>query len=381
MNCNCSGATVKFSDINLDNGKRADPWSTSTAVRIGDLDVANAYISGTGFYVPPRVVTNDDLVNHYGIGTDHEWIVQRTGIEARRFAEEGVGTSELAEHATRAALESAGLVATDLDMILFATLSPEYAFPGSGVLLQRRLGVAEAETPRLIPAMDIRNQCSGFLYGLCTANAMVRSGAAKHVLLVGAETHSAALDLTTRGRTVSSLFGDGAGAVVVSATEEDRGIRGVHLGADGRHAEVLCQKVWDITKRPFIPLDEEGRGRVEPEHMWAHMDGRKVFRAAVMAMSGALIEACQHAGVELAEVDLFVFHQANLRINQYVAEQLGIPGDKTVHNIQRYGNTTAATIPILLAEAEASGRLKPGMTVALAAFGSGFTWGSALIRW
>ncbi len=343
--------------------------------------MANAYISGTGFYVPPQVVTNDDLVKKYGIETSHEWIVQRTGIEERRFAAEGVGTAELGEHAARAALAAAGLQATDIDMILFATLSPNYAFPGSGVLLQRRLGVAEGDNPRLIPAMDIRNQCSGFLYGLYTANAMVRSGAAKHVLLVGAETHSAALDLTTRGRTVSSLFGDGAGAVVVSATDEERGIQGVHLGADGRHAEVLCQKVWDITKRPFVPLDDEGRGLVEPDHLWAQMDGRKVFRHAVMAMSGALVDACTHASLELGDIDLFVFHQANLRINQYLADQLGIPPEKAVHNIQRYGNTTAATIPILLAESVASGKLKPGMTVGLAAFGSGFTWGSSIIKW
>lgn len=343
--------------------------------------MAHAYISGTGFYVPPKVVTNDELVEKYGIGTSNEWIVQRTGIEARRFAEEGVGTAELGEHAARKALEAAGIEATELDMILFATLSPDYAFPGSGVLLQRRLGVAEAKTPRLVPAMDIRNQCSGFLYGLATANAMVRSGAAKHVLLVGAETHSAALDLTTRGRTVSSLFGDGAGAVVVSATDEDRGIRGVHLGSDGRHAEVLCQKVWDISRRPFIPVDEDGRGRVEPEYMWAQMDGRKVFRHAVMAMSGTLIDACRHAEIEVADVDLFFFHQANLRINQFLAEQLKIPAEKALHNIQRYGNTTAATIPILMAEAVESGKLKPGMKVALAAFGSGFTWGSSVIHW
>ncbi len=340
-----------------------------------------AYISGTGFNVPPRRVTNQDLVDVYGIETSHEWIVQRTGIESRHFSAEGVGTAELAEPAARAALERAGLRATDLDMIVFATLSPDYAFPGSGVLLQRRLGVAEAETPKFVPALDIRNQCSGFLYGLQTASAMVKSGAARHVLVVGAETHSAALDLTTRGRTVSSLFGDAAGAVIVSATDEDRGVRRIVLGADGRHAEVLCQKVWDIKRRPFIPVDEDGRGTVEPEMLWAHMDGRKVFKNAVMMMVGSLMQVCAEEQVEFDDIDLFFFHQANMRINQYVAEQLGLPPEKVPHNIQRYGNTTAATIPTMLAEAVESGSLTPGKKIALVAFGSGFTWGAALVDW
>jgi 3-oxoacyl-[acyl-carrier-protein] synthase-3 len=342
--------------------------------------VSGARITGTGFYVPPRVVTNDDLAK-MGIDTTSQWIIQRTGIEERHFAEEGVGTSDLALPAARAAIERAGLSPRDIDLIVFATLSPEMAFPGSGVLLQQKLGMCDGDSPKFCGALDVRNQCSGFLYGLQVASSVVKSGAAKHVLLVGAETHSAAIDLTTAGRTVSTLFGDGAGAVVVSATDEDRGIRGTWLGADGRYAETLCQRVWDIRKRPFIPLDEHGVGQVPPSHMYAQMDGRTVFKHAVEKMCLALMQACWATNTEPSKIDLFFFHQANMRINQYVAGQLGLPDDKVVHNIQRYGNTTAATIPILLAEAERDGRLTPGKRIALVSFGSGFTWGSAIIDW
>ena len=339
----------------------------------------NAYISGTGFYVPPRVVTNDDLVEKYGIDTSHEWILQRTGIEERRFSEEGVATSDLAVEAAREAMKRAGLENKDIDMIVFATLSPDAAFPGTGVYLQQKLGMCdEGHFP---PALDVRNQCSGFLYGLATATSMVQSGAVKNVLLVGAETHSAAMDLTTRGRAVASLFGDGAGAVIVSATDEDRGVRSWHLGADGRYADALCQKVWDIRKRPFMPQNEEGFGQVAPEMMWAQMEGRQVFKNAVERMIGVMMQAFTKEGLTLADIDLFVFHQANLRINQYIQQQIGAPEEKFVSNIQRYGNTTAATIPILLAEAERAGKLQRGMKVAMVAFGSGFTWGCAIADW
>jgi 3-oxoacyl-[acyl-carrier-protein] synthase III len=339
----------------------------------------NAYISGVGFNPAANVVKNDDLRTKYGIETDHEWIEKRTGIHERRFAEEGIGPSDLAVVASEQALAKAGLKATDLDLILFATLSPEMAFPGSGVFLQRKLGLCDAG--KFVPAMDIRNQCSGFLYGLATANAFIRSGTAKHVLVVGGEVHSAALDLTTRGRTVSSLFGDAAGAVVVSATDEDRGIRGTWLGADGRHAEVLCQRVWDMTKRPYMPQDAQGNGISSPEMMWAKMDGKQVFRNAVERMITVLMQACWEHKLTPKDIDLFCFHQANLRINEYIAGQMGLPPEKVISNIQRYGNTTAATIPSLLFEAEQDGRLKPGMKVACVAFGSGFTWGCALIDW
>jgi 3-oxoacyl-[acyl-carrier-protein] synthase-3 len=341
----------------------------------------HAYISGTGFYVPPRVVTNDELAREYHIDTNHDWIVQRTGICARRFAEPGVGTADLAVPAAEAAIANAGLVKTDLDMIILATLSPEHCFPGSGVYLQQKLGLCDGPNAKFVGALDVRNQCSGFLYGLATATAMVRSAGAKHVLVVGAETHSAALDFSTRGRAVASLFGDGAGAVVVSATDEDRGIRSWHLGADGRFADVLSQKVWDIRQRPFIPINAAGIGEVTPAAMWAQMDGKIVFKHAVERMIGVLLEGCMKNGITGENIDLFVFHQANLRINQYIQEHLGIPDSKVVHNIERYGNTTAATIPILLAESVANGRLKRGMKVAMVAFGSGFTWGCAIVDW
>ncbi|MDB4992838.1 MAG: 3-oxoacyl-[acyl-carrier-protein] synthase [Myxococcaceae bacterium] len=343
--------------------------------------MANAYISGTGFYVPPRVVTNDDLAKEYGIDTTNEWIVQRTGIEQRRFAADGVNTSDLALPAARDAIERAGIAATDLDMIVLATLSPDYCFPGTGVHLQRKLGVCDGPKGKFVPALDVRNQCSGFLYALGTATSMVKSGACKHVLVVGAEKHSSALDLSTRGRNVASLFGDGAGAVVVSATDEDRGVRSWHLGADGRFADVLAQKIFDVANREFIPTDANGVGQVTPEMMWAHMDGKVVFKHAIERMMGVLMEACIANGITGQDIDMFFFHQANLRINQYLQNALGIPDEKVFHNIQRYGNTTAATIPILLAEAERAGKLKKGMKVAMVAFGSGFTWGAAIADW
>jgi 3-oxoacyl-[acyl-carrier-protein] synthase III len=339
----------------------------------------NAFISGTGFYAPPRVVSNDALRADYGIDTTHEWIEQRTGIQERHFADEGVGCSDLAVHASEEAIKNAGLEKRDIDLIIFCTLSPDMHFPGSGVFLQKKLGLCDQG--RFIPALDLRNQCSGFLYGLSTAQAMVRAGTYNNVLLVGAEVHSAALDLSTRGRQVASLFGDGAGAVVVSATEEDRGIRTVHLGADGRFAEILCQPIWDISKKPYMPVDANGVGQVTPEMMYARMDGKQVFRHAVERMIGSLMQVMQSQKITLNDIDLFTFHQANLRINQFIQQQIGAPEEKFINNIQRYGNTTAATIPGLLSEAERTGKLKPGMKVAMVAFGSGFTWGAAIVDW
>ncbi|MCB9693896.1 MAG: beta-ketoacyl-ACP synthase 3 [Alphaproteobacteria bacterium] len=340
----------------------------------------SAVISGTGMYVPEKVVTNDDLRTEYGIETDNDWIVRRTGIEARRFAPEGIGSADLALPAAEQAIGRAGLETKDIGMILFATLSPEHCFPGSGVYLQEKLGMPQSG--HFVGALDIRNQCSGFLYGLGTAASMVQAGAVDHVLVVGGETHSAALDLSTRGRTVASLFGDGAGAVVVSASDDPaRGIRTWKLGADGRFADVLAQRVWDVRKRPFIPVDENGVGQVQPEMMWAQMDGKLVFKNAVERMIMALMEVCWKEGITTNDIDLFAFHQANLRINQYVAKQLSIPEEKLLQNIHKFGNTTAATIPTLLAEAEETGRLQKGMKVACVAFGSGFTWGAAIIDW
>jgi 3-oxoacyl-[acyl-carrier-protein] synthase-3 len=233
----------------------------------------------------------------------------------------------------------------------------------------------------LASRLDIRNQCSGFVYGLSVASAMVKTGTHKNVLLVGAETHSAALDFTTRGRQVTTLFGDGAGAVVVSATEEDRGVRGCYLGTDSRHADALHMDIWDVTKRPLFHLDEEGRAVVEPAVLWPQMNGKKVFRHAIERMAETLMRACLDQNVTRDDIDLFFFHQANLRINEYLQKLLGIPDEKEPHNIERYGNTTAATIPIMLAEAVREGRLKRGMKIAIVAFGSGFTWGSSIVDW
>lgn len=343
--------------------------------------MVNAYISGTGSYVPPRVVTNDDLRTQFGIDTTHEWVVQRTGINERRFAEEGVGPVELALEASKQALASANLQPKDIDMILFATLSPQHVFPGSGVFLQRALGMLDGDDPKYVPAMDIRNQCSGFLYSLQTAAAMVQSGIHKHVLVVGAEKHSAALDLTTRGRTVSALFGDGAGAVVVSATEEDRGIRGSWLGADGRFAEELWMPIWDTRRKTFVELDEKGNGVIPPEYLWPQMNGKVVFKHAVEKMIASIFEASFKLGFSMEDIGLWAFHQANKRINDYIAEQLSLPQERVLSNIERYGNTTAATIPLLLDEAVKSGQLKRGTKVACVGFGAGFTWGAAVIDW
>ncbi len=341
--------------------------------------MAQAHFLGTGGFVPERVVTNDDLREVYGIDTDDAWIRTRTGIGERRYADEGTGTADLAAKASRLALASAGLEASDLDLIVLCTLSPDRAFPGSSVYLQALLGLPEAG--HFTACVDVRAQCSGFLYGLAVATGMIRGGIASRVLLVGAEVQSAGLDLSTRGRSVAALFGDGAGAVVLGAGPEGRGVGTVRLGADGRFADQLSQAVWDMRARPFIPVDDEGYGRVAPERLWAHMDGPLVFRHAVERMSAVVLEVLEAEGLQLHEVDWFAFHQANLRVNVAVAERLGLPPERLLHNIQRYGNTTAATIPLLLDEAARDGRIVAGMTVVCASFGSGFTWGGAVLRW
>jgi 3-oxoacyl-[acyl-carrier-protein] synthase-3 len=339
----------------------------------------NAYISGTGFFAPPRVVTNDELRTAYGIDTSDEWIQQRSGIKERRFADQGVSCSDLAVHASEQAIERAGLQKTDIDMIVFCTLSPDQMFPGTGVYLQRKLGLCDLG--RLIPCLDVRNQCSGFLYGLGAAVALIQNGSYRHVLLVGAEVHSSALDLSTRGRAVGVLFGDAAGAVIVSATAEDRGVRGTYLGADGRHADALSMKIWNIGNRPFIPLNADGFGRIDPRVMYPQMEGHVVFKNAVERLLAVLGEGLQKHGLTPNDVDLFCLHQANLRINEFVRDQMGVLAEKVFNNIQRYGNTTAATLPSLLFEAEQSGRLRRGMKVVLAAFGAGFTWGCSIVDW
>lgn len=325
-------------------------------------------ITGMGHHLPDRVVTNDELSRW--METSDEWIVQRTGIRERRWVEGDVGASELAEPASRQALAEAGLTPVDLDLILFATLSPDLFFPGSACLLQARLGIPG------VPAMDIRNQCTGFLYGLATADAFVRAGMARNVLVVGAEVHSSGLDVSTRGRDVAVLFGDGAGAAVVSATDGPSRILGSELHADGRQAEILMVEAPASRLNPRITHQMLDEGRHFPK-----MDGRSVFKHAVERLPEVIRSILARHGAALDDVALLVPHQANLRINEMVVRQLGFPADRVVNNIQKYGNTTAASIPIALHEAVQAGRVRTGDLVLLAGFGAGLTWGATLVRW
>ncbi len=326
-------------------------------------------VLGTGFHVPERIVTNDDLTRL--MDTSDEWIRERTGIVERRWVPEGTTGAAMALRATEAALAEAGLEASDLDAIVLATLSPDHFFPGTGVFLQRELGLDG------IPALDVRTQCTGFVYGLSVADAWIRSGQYRTILLVGVEVQSTGLDLSTRGRDMAVLFGDGAGAVVLQATDEPgRGVLSTHLHADGRQAEILWCDAASSARHPRITADDLEAGRHYPT-----MVGREVFKHAVTRMPEALMEALDRNGLSIEDVDLLIPHQANLRIAEGVRRKLGIPEDRVYNNIQRYGNTTAASIPIALAEAVREGRLERGDLLGLVAFGSGFTWASALIRW
>jgi 3-oxoacyl-[acyl-carrier-protein] synthase-3 len=331
--------------------------------------MARSAILGVGHYVPTRVVTNDDLAKL--MPTSDEWIQQRTGIRERRFIEhDGIGASDLAVPAAKMAVERAGRTLRDVDMILFATLSPDVTFPGSGCYLADKLGLPG------VPAMDIRNQCSGFLYALSVADAWVRVGAYKNILVVGAEVHSTGVEFTERGRDVAVLFGDGAGAALVGPSGSDsRGVLSIALHADGSGAEQLWIPAPASRHMPRITHEMLERGE-----QWPHMNGKQVFRWATEKMPEVADEVLHMAELTVKDVDLFVPHQANMRINQMVAAKLGLPDDKVVHNIDRYGNTTAATIPIGLSESFEAGKLSPGTTVLSAAFGSGFTWAGAVIR-
>ncbi|HEU4406871.1 MAG TPA: beta-ketoacyl-ACP synthase III [Polyangiaceae bacterium] len=324
-------------------------------------------ILGIGHYVPSKVVTNDDLAKV--MNTSDEWIVQRTGIKERRFVEHsGIGASDLAVPATKMALEHAGLGPNDIDAIIFATLSPDHNFPGSGCFLGHKLGLGG------VPALDVRNQCTGFLYGLSVADAWVRAGVYRHVLLVGAEVHSTGIELADRGRDVAVLFGDGAGAAVVGAAPEGRGLKSLRLHADGAGAKELWLEAPASAYNPRLTKEMLDEGKHFPA-----MNGKQVFRWATEKMPEVSRAALEEAKLSPGDVDLFVPHQANLRINQFVGQKLGIPEAKTVTNIEKYGNTTAATIPLGLSEAWREGRCGPGSNVLFAAFGSGFTWGAAVL--
>jgi len=325
-------------------------------------------IVGMGHFLPPRVVKNDELAAF--MATSDEWIVQRTGIRERRWVEGDVGASELGEHAARQALAEAGLEPADIDLVIFATLSPDLNFPGSGCLLGARLGIPG------VAALDIRNQCTGFLYGLATADAYVRSGLAKNVLVVGGEVHSTGLDMSTRGRDVSVLFGDGAGAAVVSLSRSESGLLDHELHADGRYAEILMVEAPASRLNPRLTARMLEEGRHYPK-----MDGKAVFKHAVEKLPEVVHSVLRRNGLQLSDIALLVPHQANMRINELVARNLGLPAERVVHNIQKYGNTTAGSIPIALHEAVLEGRVKPGDLVLLAALGAGLTWGATLMRW
>jgi 3-oxoacyl-[acyl-carrier-protein] synthase-3 len=328
-------------------------------------------IVGAGHYVPERVVTNFDLEKI--MDTSDEWIKERSGIEQRRFATFGVDTvANMGTKASLIAIERAGLKPDDIDFIVFATLSPDYYFPGSGVLVQKELGIKN------VGALDVRDQCCGFIYGLSVADQFIKTGMYKTVLVIGSEIHSNGLDLTTRGRGVGVLFGDGAGAVVLQAeTDPKRGILSSHLHSQGEFADVLCVKApGNFKETKFYPGIMDDIEMITPQ-----MDGQLVFKNAVTRFAEVIKEALVANNVTQDDLNMLVVHQANLRICQFLQKQMRLPDEKIYNNIQKYGNTTAATIPIILSELWEQNRLKPNDLVMLAAFGSGFTWASSLIRW
>ena len=323
-------------------------------------------------YVPERVVTNHDLARL--MDTSDEWIRQRSGIGERHYIEPGQQPADLALAASRRALEAAGREAAEIDCVVLATLSSQADFPGTSFFLQEQLDAGE------IPCFDLRAQCSGFVYSLAVANGLIRSGQFRRMLIVGCEVHSTGIDLSDAGRDVAVLFGDGAGAVVLEAVDPERDrseILEVRLHAEGRHA----RKLWiEAPGSGFTPV-RINHELIEERRHFPHMEGRFVFKHAVTRMPEVLLEALGAASAKLEDVDLFLFHQANLRINEFVAGQLGIPPEKCPSNIERYGNCSAASIPMLLDEVVRAGRLARGQLVAMTTFGSGFSWSTALVRY
>lgn len=325
-------------------------------------------ITGIGFHVPPRVVTNHDL--EQVMDTTDAWIVERTGIRERHFADPGMGSGELGAEAARRALADAGRSPADVDFVVFATTTPDWMFPGNGVLVQQRLGMDT------VGALDVRNACSGFVYALSVADAFVRIGRYRCVLVIGAEVQSTGLDLSTGGRDMAVLFGDGAGAAVVEPSGDGRGILSWSLHSEGAGA----QDLWCEAPSSLVA------GRVTTEMIaerrhFPRMNGRQVFKNATTRFPEVIHEVLAGAGHTLDEVALVVPHQANQRIGDAVAQRLGLPPEKVFQNIERYGNTTAASVPIALTEARDAGLVKPGDLVVLAAFGAGFAWGACALRW
>ena len=332
----------------------------------------NSRIAGIGHYVPDRIVTNKNLEKF--METSDEWIVERTGIHERRWIDPASDDrpSTMGTKAARIAIENAGLTPDDIDFIVFATLSPDYYFPGPGVQVQDQLGIGE------IGALDVRNQCSGFVYGLSVADQFIKTGMYKNVLVIGSEYHSGGLEKSTRGRGVTVIFGDGAGAVVLQRTEDQKGILSTHLHSEGKHAKELAL-IGPATSRWVDAIMDEN----DPEDTsyYPYMNGNFVFKHAVTRFSEVIMEALQANNKQISDIDLLIPHQANLRISQFIQKKMGLTDDKVFNNIMKYGNTTAASIPIALSEAYQEGRIKEGDLVCMAAFGSGFTWASALIQW
>ena len=329
----------------------------------------NPYISGTGFYLPPRIVTNDEFSSY--MDTTDEWIQERTGIKERRYVEKGVGPSDLAIPATEQALKAAGLTVSDIDFIIFATSTPDFYAPGSGCVLQEKMGFNE------IGALDIRVQCSGFIYGLSIAEQYIRTGNFKNILLIGAEVQSTAMNLTDEGRDTAIIFGDGSGAAIISATEENKGILSTHMHSEGKYLKELWLEA---------PASNAGHPRITREVLdegkqYLKMNGKEVFRHAITRFPEVINEALEANNLTSENINLLIPHQANLRITQMVQKRLGLSNDQVFSNIHKYGNTTAATIPIALAEAFNEGRIKEGDILVLAAFGAGFTWASAIMKW
>jgi 3-oxoacyl-[acyl-carrier-protein] synthase-3 len=327
------------------------------------------YFAGIGHYLPERVVTNFDLEKI--IDTTHDWIIERTGINERRWVNKGETVTDLAYNATQVAFERTDLNPNDIDLIIFATMGADYEFPGGGCFLQERLGIPG------VPAIDIRNQCSGFVFGLSIADQYIRTGMYKTILLVGVEIQSTGLDLTNKGRDIAVLFGDGAGAaLLVAGDNPNRGVLSTHLHTDGRYAKKLYGEFPSNSNHPRITKEAIEAGKIYPQ-----MEGRFVFKYAVTKFPAVIREAVEYNGLSLDDINLIFPHQANLRITEAVAKRLGISMAKVFSNIHKYGNTTAATIPICLSEAWEQDMLHDNDLIVLASFGSGFSWSSALIRW
>jgi len=332
----------------------------------------NSKIIGTGRYLPGRVITNHDLEEM--MDTTDEWIVERTGIHERRWFEAGKDTvSSMGTTAAKRALDKAGVKADEVDFIVFATLSPDYYFPGCGVLVQNQLGIDT------IGALDVRNQCSGFLYGLSVADQFIKSGMYKTILVIGSEIQSNIMNKSSEGRSMAVIFGDGAGAVVLQASpEEGKGILSTHLHSQGEHAlELTVKEPSTLHKEQILDRLIAGKG----EDLYPYMNGQFVFKNAIMRFMEVINEALEANEMTSDQIDLLIPHQANLRIVQFVQKKMGLADKQIWNNIQKYGNTTAASIPIALSEADEAGKIQVGDTVCLAAFGSGFTWASVLIKW